>query len=89
LPYSGWCLTEPAALGSGAADTDLSSPEYEHDFGRIWQHTDKVVFSPTLTEVQGKTRIARDDITEEITRLKQKPGKDMEVVEVTEWRFGV
>lgn len=61
------------------ADTDLSTPEYERDFARIWQRMNKVVFSHTLTDVQGNTRLVRNKISEEITRLKQQPGKDMEV----------
>jgi dihydrofolate reductase len=62
------------------ADSDLSTPEYERDYARIWQTMDKVVFSQTLTEVQSKkTRLVRDDAAKEVRRLKQQPGKDMEV----------
>nr|WP_264292567.1 dihydrofolate reductase family protein [Tessaracoccus defluvii] len=45
------------------------SPE-ELEFARIWQELPKVVFSSTLTEVVGNTRIATDDLATEIARLK-------------------
>jgi dihydrofolate reductase len=38
----------------------------------------KIVFSRTLTTVDwSNSRLARDDLAEEITRLKEQPGKDM------------
>ena len=49
------------------------SPE-EREFARIWQELPKVVFSSTLTEVVGNTRIATDDLATEIARLKAEPG---------------
>ena len=61
------------------ADQDPSLPAYEVAFAKIWQKTPKIVFSTTLDEVQGNTRLVRDDAVEEIRRLKQQPGKDMEV----------
>ena len=38
------------------------------------QELPKVVFSSTLTEVVGNTRIATDDLATEIARLKAEPG---------------
>jgi len=61
------------------ADTNLSSPAYERDFARIWQRMPKVVFSQTLSDVVSNTRVVRDDPAEEVRRLKQQPGKAMEV----------
>jgi dihydrofolate reductase len=61
------------------ADQDPTLPAHELEFARIWQSTPKVVFSTTLEEVEGNARLVRDDAVEEILRLKQQPGKDMEV----------
>jgi dihydrofolate reductase len=52
----------------------------EHvEFARIWKGLPKVVFSTTLPSVAGNTRLARDSVGEEVTRLKQQPGKDIAV----------
>lgn len=61
------------------ADTNPSSPEYELEFARIWKSTPKIVFSKTLEQVQGNARLVRDNIVEEITKLKQQPGKNMDL----------
>ncbi len=40
----------------------------------------KIVFSKTLEKVEwNNTRVIKDHITEEITKLKQQPGKDMAI----------
>jgi dihydrofolate reductase len=39
----------------------------------------KIVFSKTLERVQGNARLVRDNIVEEITKLKQQPGKNMDL----------
>jgi dihydrofolate reductase len=39
----------------------------------------KIVFSKSLEQVQGNTRLVRDNIVEEITKLKQQPGKNMDL----------
>jgi dihydrofolate reductase len=59
------------------ADKNLPSPEYELEFARIWKSMPKIVFSKTIEQVQGNTRLVRDNIVEEITKLKAQPGKDM------------
>lgn len=61
------------------ADQNPSAPAYELEFARIWQKTPKIVFSKTLEQLQGNARLFRGDIAEEITKLKQQPGKDLEV----------
>jgi dihydrofolate reductase len=61
------------------ADTNPSSPAYELEFARIWKKMPKIVFSKTLEQVQGNARLVRDDIAEEVTRLKAQPGKNMEL----------
>jgi dihydrofolate reductase len=40
----------------------------------IWRALPKVVFSTTLTEVQGNARLATGSLAEEIERLRAEPG---------------
>lgn len=61
------------------ADTDPSAPDYVVEFARIWRDTPRVVFSTTLEKVDWNSRLVRDNIAEEVTKLKAQPGKDMEV----------
>jgi dihydrofolate reductase len=49
------------------------------EFARIWKALPKVVFSTTLDSVVGNTRLARDGVGEEVSRLKEQPGKDIAV----------
>ena len=56
------------------ADQDPDSPEEEREFARLWQASEKVVFSRTLTEVEHGARLVRDDAVEEIRRLKDGDG---------------
>jgi dihydrofolate reductase len=52
----------------------------EHlEFAQIWKALPKVVFSATLESVVGNTRLARDGVGEEVSRLKEQPGKDIAV----------
>jgi dihydrofolate reductase len=48
-------------------------------FAQIWRALPKVVFSTTLESVVGNTRLATDGVGEEISRLKEQPGKDIAV----------
>ncbi len=48
-------------------------------FAQIWKALPKVVFSTTLESVVGNTRLARDDVGEEVSRLQEQPGKDIGV----------
>jgi len=61
------------------ADADPSAPEYVVEFARMWRDMPKVVFSTTLEKVDWNSRLVRDDVAEEVARLKAQPGKDMEV----------
>ncbi len=70
-------------------------------FAQIWKALPKVVFSETLESVVGNTRLARDGVGEEVSRLKEQPGKDiavggaglaracMELELIDEWRLFV
>ncbi len=52
----------------------------EHvEFAQIWRALPKVVFSTTLESVVGNTRLARDGVGEEVSRLKEQAGKDVAV----------
>jgi len=51
----------------------------EIKFAKIWNALPKIVFSSTLKSVVGNSRIAKDDLAEEITQLKKQPGKDIAV----------
>ncbi len=59
------------------ADTKPSARDYEVEFARIWKAKPKVVFSRTLAKVEWKSRLVRDNIADEIMRLKEQPGKDL------------
>ncbi|HEV8456251.1 MAG TPA: dihydrofolate reductase family protein [Gemmatimonadales bacterium] len=61
------------------ADADPSAPDYVVEFARIWRDEPKVVFSTTLERVDWNSRLVRDNIAEEVTKLKAQPGKDMNV----------
>jgi dihydrofolate reductase len=61
------------------AEADPSISEVEREFARIWKNSAKIVFSKTLEQVQGNARLVRGDIAAEITKLKQQPGKELEV----------
>jgi dihydrofolate reductase len=46
----------------------------ELEFARIWKAIPKVVFSTTLTAVEGNARLARGDVADEAAELKNQPG---------------
>ena len=61
------------------ADANPSAPDYIVEFSRIWKDTPKIVFSTTLERVEWNSRLARGVVAEEITRLKQTLGHDMDL----------
>jgi dihydrofolate reductase len=61
------------------AEENPSLPEHEVEFARIWKDLPKIVFSKTLEKVEGNTKLVRDGIAEEVTKLKEQPGKDLGV----------
>ena len=44
------------------------------EFARAWKAIPKVVFSTTLTMVEGNARLARRDVADEVAELKSQPG---------------
>jgi dihydrofolate reductase len=61
------------------ADRNPSASDYEVEFARAWQELPKVVFSTTLEAVEGKTRLVKDGVADEVARLKEEPGGDLAV----------
>jgi dihydrofolate reductase len=49
------------------------------DFAQTWKALPKIVFSTTLESVVGNTRLAREGVGEEVSRLRGQPGKDIAV----------
>jgi dihydrofolate reductase len=49
-----------------------------YEFARVFDSLDKVVFSTTLSHVEGNnTRIVSRNVAEEVLRLRQQSGKDI------------
>jgi dihydrofolate reductase len=57
------------------ADQDPSLDEAELEWAALWKPLPKVVFSTTLSAVQGNARLAYGGLAEEIERLRAEPGK--------------
>ena len=56
-----------------------SLPQPELEFAHIWKQLPKIVFSSTLEEVEGNTRLAEEGPAEAVATLKRKPGGDVAV----------
>lgn len=61
------------------ADQNPDLKEYEREYARLWQDTERIVSSKTLDKVDGKARIVREVDPDEIRKLKNQSGKDMTV----------
>jgi dihydrofolate reductase len=61
------------------ADQNTALTDYALEFAGIWKALPKIVFSSTLEKVVGNTRLVRDGVAEEVTHLKEQPGKDIAV----------
>ncbi|MFF2775441.1 dihydrofolate reductase family protein [Streptomyces sp. NPDC058052] len=57
------------------AEQDPSLDDASREWTRRWNPLPKVVFSRTLTEVQGQARLATGSVAEEIERLRAEPGE--------------
>ena len=51
----------------------------EIKFADVWKALPKVVFSRTLESVEGNSRLQKDGLFEEVSRLKEERGKDIAV----------
>lgn len=56
------------------ADQDPSISDADREWIGLWNPLPKVVFSRTLSELQGNARLAAGDVAEEIERLRAEPG---------------
>jgi len=57
------------------ADQDGSLDDAEREWAALWNPLPKVVFSTTLSEVQGHARLAAGGLAAEIERLRAEPGE--------------
>ena len=70
-------LYETMVYWETAEDSPLPAEHIE--FAQTWKALPKVVFSTTLESVAGNTRLATGGVGEEVSRLKEQPGKDIAV----------
>jgi dihydrofolate reductase len=70
-------LYETMVYWETAEESPLAAEQVE--FAQTWKALPKVVFSTTLESVVGNTRLAGDGVGEEVSRLKEQPGKDIAV----------
>ncbi len=70
-------LYETMVYWETAEESPLAAEHVE--FAQTWKALPKVVFSTTLENLVGNTRLARDGVREEVSRLKEQPGKDIAV----------
>lgn len=61
------------------AHEDPAATDYALEFADIWKALPKVVFSNTLDEVVGNTRLARASIEEEVAELQERTEKDVAI----------
>jgi dihydrofolate reductase len=61
------------------AQEDPAATDYALEFAQIWKALPKVVFSNTLDEVVGNTRLARGTLAEEVAELQERSGKDVAI----------
>lgn len=61
------------------AQEDPAATDYTLEFAEIWKALPKVVFSETIDEVVGNTRLAQGDIAEEVAALQESSGKDVAI----------
>ncbi|MFE0470712.1 dihydrofolate reductase family protein [Streptomyces sp. NPDC058947] len=57
------------------AEQETSLDEAEREWTALWNPLPKVVFSTTLSSVQGAARLASGSLAEEIERLRAEPGE--------------
>jgi len=61
------------------ADDSRWEADHEREFARIWKELPKVVFSRTLEKVEGNARLVKENVVDEVARLKEQPGRDLAV----------
>lgn len=61
------------------ADQNPELSDYEIEYAKIWQETERIVFSKTLEQVEGKAQLRREVDPGEIRELKKMTGNAMAV----------
>ena len=61
------------------ADQNPDLNDYEREYARLWQDTQRIVFSKTLDKVEGRAQLWREVNPNKINKLKKKPGGNMSV----------
>lgn len=61
------------------AESDPTASPVILDFARLWGPKPKIVFSRSLKSVEWNSRLASDDVVDEVRRLKERPGFEMMV----------
>ena len=61
------------------ADEDPTAPPYVVEFAQIWREKPKVVFSRTLDNVDWNSKLAGEDVAQEVAALKAHYERDMGV----------
>jgi dihydrofolate reductase len=72
-------LYEDMSYWETAEERNPAVPQYALEFARIWKDLPKIVYSKTLTTVEGKTRLSSEDPVMEVPRLKEQPGRPLAV----------
>jgi dihydrofolate reductase len=72
-------LYEDMTYWETAEERYPDAPQYTHEFARLWKALPKIVYSKTLTGVEGKTRLSSEDPVTEVQRMKQQPGQPLAV----------
>lgn len=57
--------------------TDPAISDVEKEFARIFREKPRIVFSRTLQRVDGDAVLIKENIAEEVSRLKAQPGRDL------------
>ncbi|TRW88326.1 dihydrofolate reductase [Mycolicibacterium sp. 018/SC-01/001] len=83
LSFYGRRLYELMAPYWTTADEDPDATPMIVDFARVWRAMPKVVFSRTLSSVDGNARLERGDPVEVIRRLKAETDGQLEVAGAT------
>jgi dihydrofolate reductase len=55
----------------------MSNDEHDLKFAPIWRATPKIVFSRTLAKADWNASVISENLADEVTALKQRPGKDL------------
>ena len=60
--------------------SDDSLSPANREFAHIFRHTTRAVFSRTLQQVDANAILVKDNIADEVAKLKQQPGRDLALV---------